>query len=120
MVTETRLSQSALSDIDAILARSHREFGEAARVQYESLIAAAIRHAAQSQGNMLFKPRAELDAGVVSWRLANSVMRSAGGRVKTPRHLLLCRWEGEVLAIARVLHERQDPTRHFDANADWE
>ena len=120
MATEARLSRSALSDIGGILAWSHTEFGEAARQRYEALISAAIRHAAKSNGSILFKSRAELDDTLLSWHLANSTSHSRGGRVRTPRHFLLCRWEERALAVARVLHDRQDPALHYVPDTDWE
>lgn len=60
------------------------------------------------------------DSTRVGTRLSNSALRSRSGRVRTPRHLLLCRWEGDCLAVARMLHERQDPSLHFDPDNDWE
>ena len=57
---------------------------------------------------------------MLSWHLAQSVHRSPGGRVKRPRHLLFCRWRGDRLEVARLLHEAQDPALNLDPATDWE
>lgn len=119
MAADFRLSQSALSDLDRILDDSQRAFGDAARLRYEALISAALRHAAQSRDSVGFKSRPEVGEGVLSWHIANSVWRSTGGRVGRPRHILLCRWEGTRLAVARILHDTMEPTRHLDSETDW-
>ena len=120
MPADFRLSQAALNDIDDILATSHREFGDQARRRYSALIAAALDHASRSPGAPMFKTRLELGPEILSWHLRDSVVRSSEERVKRPRHILYCRWEGELLAIGRVLHEVMDPRLHVDPDADWE
>ncbi|WP_436698451.1 type II toxin-antitoxin system RelE/ParE family toxin [Nocardioides sp. BYT-33-1] len=119
MPVDFRLSEAALNDIDHVLAMSYRQFGEQARLRYEALIAAALRHAAQSRDSALLKRRPELGADVLSWHLRNSVVRTSNERVKRPRHVLYCRWEGERLAVGRFLHEVMDPRLHLDPAADW-
>lgn len=57
---------------------------------------------------------------MLTWHLAQSILRSPGGRVRRPRHLLLCRWSGDRLEVARVLHELQDPTLNFNPATDWD
>jgi len=120
MPADFRLSQAALNDIDDILETSYREFGELARQRYGALIAAALRHAANSRDTILLKRRTELGPDILSWHLRNSAIRSSGERVKRPRHVFYCRWEGERLAIGRVLYDVMDPRLHVDPDASWE
>lgn len=94
-------------------------FGAEASVRYDALIRAALRHASSDRADSRLKQRPELGDGVKSWHLANSTARSRGEQVKTPRHLLFCRDEDELLAVGRVLHERMDPTLHIDPEIDW-
>lgn len=114
-----RLSASADLDVFEILQWSHEHFGEAARRRYEALITDAIIHAASSRGGVGFRVRPELGEGVVSWHLAVSAQRAAASRVRHPRHVLLCRWDGDVLVVGRILHESMDPSAHLDHRADW-
>ncbi|MEP9383325.1 type II toxin-antitoxin system RelE/ParE family toxin [Nocardioides sp. KR10-350] len=115
-----RVSRAAADDIGEILEWSEEHFGAAARVRYDALIRAALRHASSDRTDGRFKSRPEIGDGVKSWHLANSATQSRGERVKTPRHLLFCRDEDDLLAVGRVLHERMDPTLHVDPQTDWE
>jgi toxin ParE1/3/4 len=114
-----RLSRSADEDILQILAWSQDRFGLEARLRYEALIVAALLHAADHQEGVGFRERPELGDGVLTWHLAHSVTRSRRGLVRRPRHLLVCRWDGEVLVVGRVLHDSMDPTLHLDPQVDW-
>ena len=116
---EPHVSVVAQQDIAKALDWSFEHFGLAAEARYADLIAAAIDHAADSRESPRFKVRPELGGIVLSWHLSQSVLRSPGGRVKKPRHLLICRWAGERLEVARLLHEVQDPALHFDPAQDW-
>jgi toxin ParE1/3/4 len=114
-----RLTHAAQADIVSILAWSHDQFGEEARQRYEALITAAIRDAARGDevGRAL---RPELGDGVFSWHLALSRTRSAGGSVHRPRHFLICRREGDILVVARVLHDAMELRRHLDPQEPWQ
>jgi toxin ParE1/3/4 len=114
-----RLSVSAQEDITRILDRSSENFGEAAEARYAALIAAAIRHAASLTDDIGFAAHPEYGDGVLTWHLAHSATLSRGGPVRRPRHVLVCRWEGDVLAIGRVLHDSMDPSRHLARETDW-
>ncbi|MGP9683626.1 MULTISPECIES: type II toxin-antitoxin system RelE/ParE family toxin [unclassified Brachybacterium] len=106
-----RITESAQQDIVQVLARSEQSFGAQARERYEALLAAAIRDAsAQTFDLNLYRP--ELGHGVFVWHLARSRGHSQGGLVRRPRHLLVCRREGDVLIVGRVLHESMDLPRH--------
>lgn len=120
MKPEPHISVSAQNDIARALEWSFENFGAAAEARYSALIAAAIAHAAQDPNALGLKKRAELPGDVLSWHLSQSVMHSTGGRVRKPRHVLICRWVDAQLQVARLLHEVQDPTLNFDPTTDWQ
>ncbi len=119
-MTQHRLSMSAQADITRILDWSSENFGEAAEARYAALIAAAIRHAASRTNNIGFAAHPEYGDGVLTWHLALSAEQSRGGPVRRPRHVLVCRREGDVLAIGRILHDSMDPSRHLAPETDWD
>ncbi len=114
-----RLTHAAQGDIVSILAWSHDQFGEEARQRYEALIVAAIRDAAthSDQSGLLIRP--ELGEGVFAWHLAQSRTHSPGGKVHRPRHFLICRYEGGVLVVGRILHDAMELRRHLDPEQSW-
>lgn len=109
-----RLSRTAEDDIVEILAWSQEEFGDEARHRYAALITTAIRDAAGRGLGSEPTARPELGPGVLSWHLARSRHHSSGGRVRRPRHVILCRWDGDTLEIGRVLHDSMDLPRHVE------
>lgn len=115
-----RLSHAAQADIVSILAWSNENFGQEARKRYEALIVAAIRGAASQTDNAGRSPRPELGEGVFSWHLSQSRTRSPGLSVRRPRHFLICRRDGGVLVIGRILHDAMDLQRHIDPEWSWE
>jgi toxin ParE1/3/4 len=115
-----RLTHAAQADIISILAWSHDRFGEEARKRYEALITAAIRDAATRSDEVGHAVRPELGEGVFSWHLAQSRTRSPAGDVHRPRHLLICRRDGDVLVVGRVLHDAMALRRHLDPQQPWE
>lgn len=108
-----RLTHAAQADIASTLSWSHDQLGEEARKRYQALIATAIRDAARDDG-VGRTARPELGEGVFSWHLARSRTRSPGGVVHRPRHFLICRLDGDVLVVGRVLHDAMEPHRHLD------
>ncbi|MCD6675251.1 MAG: type II toxin-antitoxin system RelE/ParE family toxin [Burkholderiaceae bacterium] len=117
-----RLSVAAQHDLIAILAWTHEHFGAAARKRYEKLIVTALRDVATQPdrpGNVV---RAELGDGVRSWhlRLSRGRARPIAGIVRRPRHFLIYRIEGDIVAVARVLHDAMEPARHLDPDESWE
>jgi toxin ParE1/3/4 len=114
-----RLTHAAQSDAASILAWSDDQFGAEARERYRALIATAIRDAASQPDDVGHVPRPELGDGVFSWHLSQSRTRSPGGIVRRPRHFLICRWDGEVLVVGRILHDAMDLRRHADQQR-WE
>lgn len=114
------LTHAAQTDIVSILAWSHDQFGEEARTRYEVLITTAIRDAAARSDEVGRKVRPELGDGVFSWHLAQSRTHSPGGNVHRPRHFLICRRDGNVLVVGRVLHDAMELRRHLDPQQPWE
>ncbi|HET7326906.1 MAG TPA: type II toxin-antitoxin system RelE/ParE family toxin [Nocardioidaceae bacterium] len=114
-----RLTHAAQTDIVAILAWSEEQFGEEARKRYEVLIGTAIRDAASRTDDGGQTPRPDLGDGVFSWHLTQSRTRSPGGTVRRPRHFLICRREGDVWVIGRVLHDAMELRRHVDPRQHW-
>ena len=116
-----RLSGPARADIVKLLAWTERQFGEAARVRYATLITAAL-HDVSSQpervGNVL---RPELGEGARSWhlRLSRERARTAAGIVRRPRHFLIYRIEGDLVVVGRVLHDAMELAQHVDSEASW-
>jgi toxin ParE1/3/4 len=115
-----RLTQAARADIVSILAWSHVQFGEQARNRYEALITTAIRDAATRSDGVGRTARPELGDGVFSWHLAQSRTRSPGGTVHRPRHFLICRRDGDLLVVGRVLHDAMELRRHLDSQQPLE
>lgn len=110
-----RLTHSAQADIANILQWSRENFGDDAAGRYAALITAAIRDAAERSSEVGFKTHPELGHGTFTWHLTQSRHRATGRPVNRPRHMLLCRREGEVLIIGRVLHEAMVPR-----DPDWQ
>ncbi|WP_372698328.1 type II toxin-antitoxin system RelE/ParE family toxin [Arthrobacter sp. JSM 101049] len=119
-MADYRVSRAAQADIASILGWSNEQFGEEARQRYEKLIVAAIRDAARTPDNVGHLARPELGRCVFFWHLCRSRATSTGGRVRQPRHFLLCRRDDDLLVVGRVLHEAMDPQRHLQAERTWE
>lgn len=117
---EYRLTHAARADIISILTWSGEQFGAEARQRYEALIATAIRDAASLLDDTGHVSRPELGEGMFSWHLSRSRARSSGGQARRPRHFLICRLDGDVLVIGRVLHDAMDLPRHVDPQNRWE
>ena len=117
-----RLSHAAEADVINILAWTDEQFGEAARLRYESLIVAALRDLAEQPDRPGSMARPELGAGVRSWHLRLSRGRAAAGAgvVRHPRHLLVYRVEPGLLVVGRLLHDVVELARHLDADSSWQ
>jgi toxin ParE1/3/4 len=117
-----RLSDAAQADVIDILAWTHEQFGESARLRYESLIVAAFRDLATQPDRPGSIERPELGAGVRSWHLRLSRHRLGAdvGTVRRPRHFVIYRVEPALLVDGRVLHDAMELERHLDNNTSWE
>ena len=116
-----RLSAAAQGDFVSILAWSHGQFGEAARLRYESLIVAALRDVASEPDRPGSLARPELGAGVRSWhlRLSRHHVEPGVEVVRRPRHFLVYRAEPVVVVVGRVLHDAMELARHLDRDTPW-
>ena len=117
-----RLSEAAQGDVLNVLAWTHEQFGEAARLRYESLIVAALRDVASQPDRPGSLARPELGAGVRSWRLrlSRDHMETGAGVVRRPRHFLVYRFEPGLVVVGRVLHDVMELARHLGPDMSWE
>lgn len=117
-----RLSDAAQADVIDILAWTHEQFGEAARLRYESLIVAALRDMATQPDRPGSIARPELGAGVRSWhlRLSRDQVGPGAQAVRRPRHFLVYRSEPALVVFGRVLHDAMELARHLDPDTSWE
>jgi toxin ParE1/3/4 len=117
-----RLSEAAQGDVLSILAWTHEQFGEAARLRYQSLIVAALRDVASQPDRSGSLARPELGAGVRSWhlRLSRDHVKPGVGIVRRPRHFLVYRSEPSLIVVGRVLHDAMELARHLDPETSWE
>ncbi len=111
-----RVSPRAERDIEAILARTHEELGEKARVRYEALLIRAMLDVAESPERAGSQDRREIAASARTYHIRRSRdrVKKSIGKVKRPRHFLLYRTlaSGPV-EIGRVLHDGMDLKRHL-------
>ena len=117
-----RLSDAAQADVIDVLAWTQEQFGEAARLRYESLIVAALRDVATQPDRPGSIERPELGVGVRSWhlRLSRDHLGTGAGVVRRPRHFLIYRFEPALLVVGRVLHDAMELARHLDPETSWE
>jgi toxin ParE1/3/4 len=110
------LAPAAERDIEQILAWSHKQFGERARLRYEALLVRAIEDVLDDPKRAASHVRPEIAAAARTYHLRHSRDRAKGaaGRVSQPRHFLLYRTlpDGQV-EIGRVLHDSMDLDRHL-------
>ena len=114
---EMRLTAAAQRDIQAILSRSRREFGERAAERYRTLIKQALLDLANDPRRPGSSARPEIPVdGARTYHLVFSRRRVAGESGRDPRHFLLDRIPREgVIEVGRVLHESRDLSRHLPA-----
>jgi len=117
-----RLSEAAQGDVINILAWTDEQFGEAARLRYESLIVAALRDVATQPDRPGSLARPELGAGVRSWhlRLSRDHVRPGAEVVRRSRHFLVYRFEPALIVVGRVLHDAMELARHLDPDTSWQ
>jgi toxin ParE1/3/4 len=104
----------ARRDIAAILKRSAEEFGIDASIRYAALIRQALLDIETDHERPGSKERPDfMVEGARTYHLFLSRTRVSGARVKDPTHFLLYRRHGEVIEVARVLHDARDIGRHL-------
>lgn len=110
------LAPAAERDIEQILAWSHEQFGELARLRYEKLLVCAVQDVVEDPNRAGCHHRPEIAGAARTYHLRNSRdhLSRVEGRVSNPRHFLLYRIrpDGQV-EIGRVLHESMDLQRHL-------
>jgi toxin ParE1/3/4 len=109
------LSPAAEQDILSILAWTHKQFGERARIRYEALLGQAILDVVENPDRTGVTNRDEIREGVFTYHLRHSRLSvdSSLGRVRKPRHFLLFRVAENVIEIGRVLHDSMELERHL-------
>lgn len=109
------LAPAAAADIEAILAWTHEQFGETARLKYEALLVQAMIEVSQRPNRTGCTPRDEIAPGAFTyhlWHSRNRVSRTRG-RVRRPRHFLVFRRRQDgTVEIGRVLHDSMDLSTH--------
>jgi toxin ParE1/3/4 len=113
-MADYRLTHAAQADIVAILAWSEEQFGRQARERYEALIVTVVRDAALGDDTAGRTPRPELGDNVFTRHLALSRTHTPGKPVHNPRHFLICREDGDIMIVGRVLHDAMELQRHVD------
>lgn len=119
------LSLAAERDIVSILAWTHEQFGEQARLRYEALLVQAMVDISDDPQRMGSASRDDISSNVKTyhlWHSRNHVERVLGG-VRRPRHFLVFRMTNDhQIEISRVLHDSMDLSSHlpddFDAPTD--
>lgn len=104
-----RLSTPAQNDIARILEWTQTSFGDLGRTRYEKLIAAALVDLRTDPARAGVRVRDDIAPAVCSYALSFSRKRvTTADQIAKPRHLVLFRVKGEVVEVARLLHEAMD------------
>ena len=107
-----RVAQPAQNDLANILAASAERWGTEGRRRYARLLAAAMHLVAANPEGPLTQARHELSSGLRSLHVRHVRLTA---KVKKPVHILYYRAiQPGLIEIVRVLHERMEPSRHFD------
>ncbi|OWJ68656.1 type II toxin-antitoxin system RelE/ParE family toxin [Inquilinus limosus] len=118
-----RLSLTAERELGEILAHTELQFGETARLRYQTLIAAALAEIAADPDCRGARPRPEIGDRVRIYHLRHSRerARSKRGVVRFPRHFILFKVEADLIVVGRILHDAMDLDRHASAEdpASW-
>ena len=108
-----KLSAPAQDDLIRILAWTQQAFGDVGRVRYESLIGTALIDLRKDPGRTGVRQRPDIGKGVRTYHLASSRKRvGSSEQVAKPRHFVLFRVSGQVIEVARLLHDAMDFIRH--------
>jgi len=110
-----RLAQPAQNDLANILSTSTERWGTEGRRRYTRLLAAAMRTVAANPDGPLTQSRNELASGLRSFHLRHARVTGPQAKIKRPVHVLYYRAiQPGLIEIVRVLHERMEPSRHFE------
>jgi toxin ParE1/3/4 len=109
-----RIAQPAEADLANILATSTERWGIEGQQRYAMLLAKAIRMIAADPESPLTRERTDLFSGIRSFH-SRHARSNAPGQVRKPVHVFYYRAiKPGLIEIVRVLHERMEPSRHFD------
>jgi toxin ParE1/3/4 len=110
-----RIAHPAQSDLANILATSAERWGTDGRSRYALLLAAAMRTVAGNPEGPLTQTRNELAPGLRSFHLRYARVKAPQAKVKKPVHILYYRAiQPGLIEIVRILHERMEPSHHFE------
>lgn len=88
--------------------------GSEARSRYRACLAAAMRRIAADPNGRSTVARADLVPGIRSFHIRHSRNESREAPVANPAHVVFYRViEAGMVEIARVLHDRMEPSRHL-------
>lgn len=116
-----RLARPAQADLANILATSAERWGMDGRRRYAILLAAAMRIIAADPEGPLTQARKELLPGLRSFHVRHARADARQAKVSKPVHVVYYRAiQPGLIEIVRILHERMEPSRHFDTAAEDE
>lgn len=111
-----RLSLLAEADLEEILATSAEGWGMEGQRRYAAIIAAAMRQVMDDPQGPMTRKRTDLLPAIRSFHTRHARGDIAVAKVRRPVHILFYRvLAPDLIEVVRVLHERMDPSRHFDA-----
>ena len=113
-----RLARPAQLDLAGILTTSAERWGTQGRRRYAAVLAAAMRMVAADPEGPLTQARNELLPGLRSFHIRHA-RGDPRGKVRMPVHVLYYRTiQPGLIEIVRVLHERMEPSMHFETVAE--
>ena len=114
-----RIAQPAQIDLADILATSAERWGTEGRDRYAALLAAAMRTVAGDPSGPLTHARNEISRSLRSFHLRHARSKTSHAKVRKPVHVIYYRVaQPGIIEIVRVLHERIEPSRRFDTQAE--
>jgi toxin ParE1/3/4 len=99
-----QVSPSARRELIKIFAESFDRFGDTASLRYEALVEQAMVDLIQNPE----RPGIKSVDGRIHYHLRHSRNRVSGGRVRAPRHILVCKIAGDELYVLAVAHDTME------------
>jgi toxin ParE1/3/4 len=110
---QLHIAKAAQDDIAQTLEWTVQAFGTLGLKRYETLIRAALSDLAANPSRIGVRIRDDIGAAICTYHLASSRRRtSTGSLVAKPRHLIVFRVVGNVVQVARLLHDAMDFVQH--------
>lgn len=114
-----QLAKAAQEDIVQILEWTVHAFGTLGLKRYEALIQTALSDLATDPARSGVRTRDDIGQSIFTYHLASSRKRaSTGSQVAKPRHLIVFRVVGNVIQVARLLHDAMDFAQHTSEDGD--